>query len=122
VGGSPRSPLAHVCLGQARQRARDDDGALAEYRAALALGPAEVAHNDVAVILMKRAQWPEAERELREELAVNPGFAAAQLNLAIVLRREGRPLESCRAAERAVALAGGGDAAMDAERRRDCDD
>jgi tetratricopeptide (TPR) repeat protein len=122
VAGSPRSPLAHVCLGQARQRARDDDGALAEYRAALALGPAEVAHHDVAVIEMRRAEWPEAERELRQELVVNPGFATAYLNLAIVLRREGRPLESCRAATQAMALAGTADPAMDVERRRDCDD
>ncbi|HEY8087736.1 MAG TPA: hypothetical protein VIF09_07825 [Polyangiaceae bacterium] len=122
VGGSPRSPLAHVCLGQARQRARDDDGALAEYRAALALGPAEVAHNDIAVILMRRAEWPEAERELRAELALNPSFAAAYHNLSVVLRREGRPRESCEAAREAVGRAPAEDLAWIAELRRDCDE
>jgi tetratricopeptide (TPR) repeat protein len=122
VAGSPRSPLAHVCLGQARQRAGDDDGALAEYRAALALGPAEVAHNDIAVILMKRARWPEAERELRAELAANPSFAAAYYNLGIVLRREGRPRESCEAAREAVGRAPAEDPAWIAELHRDCDE
>ena len=77
VAGSPRSPLAHLCLGQVRQRAGNDFGALAEYRAALALGPAEVAHNDMAVIAMKQARWTEAGRELREELVLNPSFATA---------------------------------------------
>ncbi|HEY6458901.1 MAG TPA: hypothetical protein VIY73_02090, partial [Polyangiaceae bacterium] len=65
IDGAPRSPLAHVCLGQVYQRAGEDDRALVEYRAALAEGPAEVAHNDIAVVAMKRAQWPDAERELR---------------------------------------------------------
>lgn len=119
VASSPRSPLAHVCFGQALQRAGDDDRALAEYRAALALGPAEVAHNDVAVIAMKRARWDEAERELREELAVNPGYGTAYFNLAVVLRREGRFGEACDAAERALAQAPDDEGRRD-ERDRDC--
>ena len=120
VAGSPHSPLAHLCLAQVRQRAGDDAGALAEYRTALALGPAEVAHNDIAVIAMKQARWTEAERELREELALNPSFATAYYNLAIVLRREGRTRDACDAASSAIARATGGDEAMRAERQRDC--
>jgi tetratricopeptide (TPR) repeat protein len=119
VAGSPRSPLAHVCLGQALQRAGDDDRAVAEYRAALALGPAQVAHNDIAVAAMKRARWGEAEDELRAELDVNPGYGTAYYNLAIVLRREGRLPEACEAAERAAAQRTD-DAAWRAERDRDC--
>lgn len=120
VAGSPRSSLAHVCLGQALQRAGDDAGALAEYRAALALGPAEVAHNDIAVIAMKNARWSEAENELRAEIVLNPGFATAYYNLAVVLRREERMTDACEAASTAIARAQGGDAAMTAELRRDC--
>jgi protein O-GlcNAc transferase len=120
VAGSPRSPLAHVCLGQVRQRAGDDTGAVAEYRTALALGPAEVAHNDIAVVAMKEARWTEAEAELRAELALNPGFATAYGNLAVVLRHEGRPQDACDAATRAVALAQGEDDRVAAEQRRDC--
>jgi hypothetical protein len=119
VADSPRSPLAHFCLGQAYQRAGDDDRALAEYRASLALAPAEVVHNDVAVLHMKRARWIDAERELREELAVNPGYGTAYFNLAIVLRQQGRRIEACDAAERALAQHPG-DAARRAERDRDC--
>ncbi|HEY1694140.1 MAG TPA: hypothetical protein VGG39_18355 [Polyangiaceae bacterium] len=119
VDDAPRSPLAHVCLGQVYQRAGEDDRALAEYRAALAEGPAEVAHNDMAVIAMKRALWPDAERELRAELAVNPGWATPYANLAIVLRRQERPAEACEAARRAIAL-GRDDDAGGAEAARDC--
>jgi tetratricopeptide (TPR) repeat protein len=102
VAGSPRSPLAHFCRGQVAQRAGDDDRALVEYREALALGPAEVVHNDIAVIAMKRGRWPEAEQELRAELELNPGYTTAQYNLAIVLRHEGRTAEACEAAENAL--------------------
>jgi Flp pilus assembly protein TadD len=120
VAGSPHSPLAHFCLGQAEQRAGQDDGALAEYRAALALGPAEVVHNDIAVIAMKRGDWVEAEGELRAELARNPGYATARYNLAIVLRREGRVAEACEAAGEALRGSLEGDARAIEERDRDC--
>ncbi len=105
VAGSPHSALAHFCLGQTYQIDGDDDRALAEYGASLSLGPGEVVHNNVAVIHMKNARWPEAELELREELAINPGYARAYENLAIVLRREGRDDESRAAAQRARELA-----------------
>lgn len=69
---------------------------------------------------MKNARWSEAETELRAEMALNPGFATAYYNLAVVLRREDRMTDACDAASTAVARAQGGDAAMTAELRRDC--
>jgi hypothetical protein len=120
VSGSPHSSLARFCLGQSDQLDGDDDGALAEYRTALALGPAEVVHNNIAVIEMKRAEWPAAEGDLRAELAQSPGYARAWLNLAMVLRHEQRGREACEAATTAAGLAQG-DAAIDAERAKDCD-
>jgi tetratricopeptide (TPR) repeat protein len=119
VSGSPRSALAHLCLGQSDQLDGDDDGALAEYRTALSLGPAEVVHNNIAVIDMKRTRWSAAEAELREELAVNPRFARAWHNLGIVLRHEQRSGEACAAATAAASLAPEDDAIED-ERARDC--
>ncbi len=116
---SPHSALAHFCLGQSYQREGEDDRALVEYRTALSLGPAEVVHNDIAVIYMRRAMWPEAEAELREELAIDPRFARAFLNLAMVLRRENRGEEACDAARSAASLQPD-DGATQAEIARDC--
>ncbi len=93
--------------------------ALAEYRTALALGPAEAVHNDIAVLAMKGARWGEAERELREELAIHPRFARAHYNLGVVLRREGRVNESCASEEQALALSPTDDR-IRVERERDC--
>jgi hypothetical protein len=102
VASSPRSSLAHFCLGQSYQIDGAEDRALAEYRTALALGPAEVAHNNIAVIDMSRGLWDRAEDELRAELALNPRYSNAHGNLAIVLRHEERRDEACASAELAV--------------------
>jgi protein O-mannosyl-transferase len=104
VDGSPHSALAHFCLGQSEQLDGHDDRALTEYGAALDLGSTEVVRNDIAVIEMKRARWPAAERELRAEIAANPGYATAWANLAIVLRHEGRESEADDAAATALRL------------------
>jgi hypothetical protein len=94
VAGSPHSPLAHFCLGQSYQLDGDADRALAEYTVSLSLGPGEVVHNNIAVLYMARARWTDAERELREELTLDPRYARAYENLAIVLRHEGRDGEA----------------------------
>lgn len=116
---SPHSALAHFAYGQSLQTDGDRARALEEYRLAIALGPAEVAHNNVAVLHMADARWSEAEAELRAELALNSRFAKAHYNLAIVLRREERLPEACAAITRAVELGLEDDAAR-AERARDC--
>jgi Flp pilus assembly protein TadD len=119
VDASPHCALAHFCLGQSLQMDGDDDRAIGEYRTALDLGAVEVVHNNVAVILMKRALWPEAASELDSEIAENPRYARAHLNRAIVLRHEGSLEEACRSASRASELMVG-DPAIEAERERDC--
>jgi hypothetical protein len=122
VDASPHCALAHFCLGQSLQLDGDDDRALAEYRMALTLGAVEVVHNNVAVILMKRALWPEAGSELEQEIASNPGYARAHLNLAVVLRHEGKREDACRSATSASELqADPAPNEIDAERARDCD-
>jgi protein O-mannosyl-transferase len=107
VAAAPHSSLAHFCLGQTYQIDGDADRALAEYRTALALGAVYGVHNNIAVIHMASARWPEAERELREELAGDPRAARAHRNLAVVLRGEGRFEEARAADERAGAIAAG---------------
>jgi hypothetical protein len=107
IAAAPHSPLAHLSLGQTYQADGDADRALAEYRIALRLGSVHVVHNNIAVIHMGGAHWPEAERELREELAADPHYAVAYRNLAVVLRRQGRLEEAGAADERARQLVAG---------------
>jgi hypothetical protein len=104
VDAAPHCALAHFCLGQSYQIDGASDGALAEYRLALLLGATYVVHNNIGVIYMTSGRWSEAERELREELAVDPRYARAYRNLAVVLRHEGRPEESRQAEEQADKL------------------
>jgi hypothetical protein len=104
VEAAPHSPLAHFCLGQSYQIDGAIGGALAEYHLALLLGATFAVHNNIGVIYMASARWADAERELREEIAVDPHYARAYRNLAIVLRHEDRPEESLQAAEQADRL------------------
>jgi tetratricopeptide (TPR) repeat protein len=104
VDAAPHSALAHFCLGQSYQIDGAADGALAEYRLALRLGATYVVHNNIGVIYMANARWTDAERELREELAIDPHYARAYRNLAVVLRHEGRGEESRQAEEQADRL------------------
>jgi protein O-mannosyl-transferase len=118
---SPHCALAHVCLGRSLQAAGDDDRALAEYAAALALAPAEVVHNNVAVVYMKQGRWADAEREIDAEIAINPRYGRAHRNRAAILRHEERLAEACAAARRARALSGEPvDDAIADEERIDC--
>jgi hypothetical protein len=120
VAGSPRCALAHLCLGRSYQGAGDDGRALAEYEEALRLAPAEVVHNNIAVIYMKRADWDAAERELDSELSLNPGYARAYFNRAIVLRRQGRLEQACADARRAASRSADPGEDLRAEVQRDC--
>lgn len=105
VEASPHCALAHFCLGQSYQMDGDRARALVEYEDALRLGAVEVIHNNVAVIYIASGRWADAERELREELAVQPRYGLAHHNLAIVLRRLGRE-EEARSEEKAAEIAG----------------
>ena len=77
VAGAPHS-AARPLLPRARptRPTATTDRALAEYETSLALGPGEVVHNNIAVIHMAHARWADAERELREELALEPEVRA----------------------------------------------
>jgi protein O-mannosyl-transferase len=117
VAGSPHSPLAHFCLGQSYQVDGDPNRALAEYRTALELGATMGVHNNIAVLFMAQSRWSDAEGELREEVALDPRYARAHRNLAIVLRHENRLDEARDADERARELDGAGGDGPDALHR-----
>jgi Flp pilus assembly protein TadD len=57
-----------------------------------------VVHNNLGVLLMAEGRLDEAEHELREELAVNPGYPQALQNLTAVLRARGQNEPTARAA------------------------
>jgi hypothetical protein len=101
---SPHCAMAHFCLGASYQMDGDDGRAMAEFQGALALGAVEVVHNNIAVIEMRRADWLAAEADLRREIAVNPGYARALRNLAIVLRHEGLDADAADAEARAATV------------------
>ncbi|MGD0675656.1 MAG: tetratricopeptide repeat protein [Polyangiaceae bacterium] len=106
VDAAPHSPLAHFCLGESDQRDGAFDQALAEYNIALSLGPLEVVHNNIAVIYMASSRWHDAERELRDDLVIDPRHSRALRNLGVVLRHEGRLDEAAAAEQRALDLEG----------------
>ena len=92
---SPELALAHKNLGITKQLDGDTEGALASYELALARDETEpVVHNNVAVILMSRGELGLAERHLRRELELNPGYAPARDNLAKILTATGRGSEA----------------------------
>jgi len=93
---SPKSALTHLGMGDFYQEVDNDlDKAELEYRAAIAFDPKEpVVHNDLAVLLMARRKWHDAEVQLREEIIYNHDFGVAYYNLGIVLRMMERPDEA----------------------------
>ncbi len=94
VQKSPELALAHRNLGITKQLDGDTEGALASYELSLARDETEpLVHNNVAVILMSRGELGLAERHLRRELEVNPGYAPARDNLAKILTATGRSPE-----------------------------
>ncbi len=104
VDASPHCAMAHFCLGASEQMDGEPVTAMAEYRSALALGAVEVVHNNMAVLEMAHDQWALAEADLRQEIAVNPDYGLAYLNLAVVLRHEGRGADAAQADARAASL------------------
>lgn len=100
--GGARLRRAH-----ARRRHGDDDGALADYRAALELGAgAARAHHGAGAILLARGEWSEAERHLTEAVRIAPGYGAAWYALATLLRETDRADEARGAFSRAAEFSG----------------
>ena len=72
------------------QRSGDDDGAIAEYRKALAQSPDMAdAHHNIGVVLDHKGQFDAAIVEYREAVAANPQQGESHYNLAVDLDRRG---------------------------------
>jgi serine/threonine-protein kinase len=63
---------------------------LGYFRAALAIRPAAVSHNGVGFALVSLGRLDEALGHFQEAVRLDPGYAAAQFDLADVLQKKGR--------------------------------
>jgi serine/threonine protein kinase/Tfp pilus assembly protein PilF len=80
------NPGVYLNLGKALQAKKDLEGAIREYRAALAIDPNYApAHNNLGNVLYTQKDLEGAEREYRAALAIDPNYAQAHNNLGNVL-------------------------------------
>lgn len=94
-----------------RERAREAatlglvDEAEALLRQAIKLAPADpVAWNDLGVVLVRRAQLPQAIEALKLSISLDPKSAAAHRNLAVALEQAGNVTEAVSHYKAFVAL------------------
>ena len=105
VAKAPAMYRAQANVGKARQRAGDDVGALAAYRAALALDERFPAvYNNIAIIEHERGRTEEALVWYEKSLALDDGIGEVWQNLADAHTVLGQRAEAARAYRRAVAL------------------
>jgi tetratricopeptide (TPR) repeat protein len=105
IRGSPRSSLAQLTAGTAFVAAGDSGRAEEAFRNSLQLEPTRAtAHNNLAVLSMRRGELAQAEQELRQELEVNPSYDLAHYNLGMVLSDLGRKDEAATAWKRTLEL------------------
>ncbi|MGE0043555.1 MAG: tetratricopeptide repeat protein [Vicinamibacterales bacterium] len=96
----------HYNIGAAFLQAHRREEALAEFQAALALGPAlPEANNNIGIVLGQMGRVPEALAAFDRALAADPGFVEALDNAGEALLALGRPAEARERLERALALA-----------------
>lgn len=89
----PLDAEPHVFLGRRlleKKSRPDDEAALVEFRAALALGPANLAeaHTDLSDVLLRLGRKDEAKAQALAALRLAPGFARAQDMLLAAIGRE----------------------------------
>ena len=87
---NPKSPRAPYWLGYLAAEAGRPDEALGRFDDAIRAWPASAAPwHDRGVLLAKRQDLAGAEAAFREAVRLNPTWASARINLALVLHRRG---------------------------------
>ena len=100
------SPAAHNYLGMVRQRLGRYDEAIASYREALRLSPADTgAANNLGYCLLEAGDVEGALQSLRHALAADPRNATAHSNLGNALRTRGELAAAAQCYRRALELA-----------------
>jgi tetratricopeptide (TPR) repeat protein len=87
---SPGYPAAHFNYAFELRKRGDIDGAVAEYREAIALDPSmALAYSNLGALLQSRGQLAEAESLYLKTIGLRPDYALAWNNLGIVRYRRG---------------------------------
>jgi tetratricopeptide (TPR) repeat protein len=101
-----RSPDAAALLGDAYQALNQPEQAIAAYKQAYALAPADAGYQLVlGVCLEKLHRWTEATKAYEKALQLEPSYALAHIRLGILLVNCGRREEGLAHCKRAVILA-----------------
>ena len=96
---------AHVALGNVFERRRQMEEAVREYRAALALRPADAyAHFNLANVLSGKNEFAEALVHYVAALQAKPDWAVARFKLGVALTRLGKAKEALAQFEAAAQL------------------
>jgi tetratricopeptide (TPR) repeat protein len=86
----PKDPEPHLAAGLFFEKQNKFVDAEEEYKQALALGPSSDALTGLANIYMRGRRFPEAEKYLRELVALHPEQPAVHVQLGRVLAAEGK--------------------------------
>lgn len=91
----PGNARAHNNLGRALFVAGEQEGAIAQFRQAIALQPNHAfAHANLGVVLMARQQWEQATPHFLAALEADARYVTARVNLGYALTELGRKTEA----------------------------
>jgi tetratricopeptide (TPR) repeat protein len=102
---APNYPAAHFNYGAELRRRGDINGAVGEYRRAIALDPGmALAYSNLGALLQSRGELVEAESLYLKTIELLPNYALAWNNLAVVRYKRGDGAGAVRAFRRAIEL------------------
>ena len=103
VAGCSSEGAKHKAAGNVLFKQGDLDGALGEYRAAVAVQPRDPnAHTLLGNALFEKSQWDQARKEYQASLDLDPKARAALQGLAMVELRQGHTAEARALFERLI--------------------